>query len=254
MPNNKHARAKGGSKHASRKETSSKNLETAQEKYKAELELIEIEKAFHAFDQAGDGALDAKDIYRKVKHHGLRVRLEVVEEIVKDVDVDGSGAIELGEFKQLMLNPPDAESNRAVQVFLEAAHRERKLQKMQKRAAKNTKDAVLTYIYPKDNLVPHEPRWWVAGHQVPSSLTLQRPDLKTAGTSKYLMGFRGKQGKRRTGARPGTGPFGVLSEQHLSEWPNIAPQVARRKRRQALRAAMIKSGKLPGVRGHSTEG
>jgi hypothetical protein len=237
-----------------RKAAASKSLETAQEKYKAELEVLEIEKAFHAFDAAGDGSLDAKDIYRKVKHHGLRVRLEVVEQIVKDVDVDGSGAIEIGEFKELMLNPPDAECNRAIQVFLEAAHRERKLQKLQKRAAKNEKAAVLTYIYPKDNIVAHEPRWWVAGHNVPTSLSLARPEMKTAGTSKYLMGFRGKTGKRKTGTRPGAGPFGVLSEQHLAEWPNIAPQVARRKRRQALRAAMIQSGKLPGVRGHSAEG
>ena len=117
------------------------------------------------------------------------------------------------------------------------------------KAMKEIKAPKLTYIYPSCNPVPPEPRWWVSGHEVPAELTLQRPELKTSGTTNYLMGFRGKQGKRRKGRRPGNGPHGVLSEQHLAEWPKLAPQVEKRKRRlkkwhqhQKLRALQLTEG------------
>jgi len=67
----------------------------------SEEQLTTLQTAFDAIDTEGSGAIDSKAIGTILKDCGVRVSDEELEEIVMEVDDDGSGLLEFEEFAQL---------------------------------------------------------------------------------------------------------------------------------------------------------
>ena len=63
------------------------------------------------FDKDGDGQITSKEIMAVMKNLGQDPSEEELEEMVREVDVDGNGIVEFDEFLQLMarkLKGPDS--------------------------------------------------------------------------------------------------------------------------------------------------
>ncbi|CAL4104311.1 unnamed protein product [Meganyctiphanes norvegica] len=67
----------------------------------SEEQLTTLQMAFDAIDTDNTGAIDSKAIGTILKDCGVRVSEEELEEIVMEVDDDGSGLLEFEEFTQL---------------------------------------------------------------------------------------------------------------------------------------------------------
>jgi len=74
-------------------------------------ELFEqYKKNFDALDDDGTGSLDAEELRQLFMEMGLKVTLDEVKEWIKEVDVDGGGTVEFGEFCWLMSKFGDSKS------------------------------------------------------------------------------------------------------------------------------------------------
>lgn len=62
----------------------------------------EIREAFDLFDTDGSGTIDAKELTVAMRALGFEMTEEQIEQMIRDVDKDGSGAIEFPEFCQMM--------------------------------------------------------------------------------------------------------------------------------------------------------
>ncbi|KAG8049192.1 hypothetical protein GUJ93_ZPchr0009g659 [Zizania palustris] len=65
-------------------------------------EIVEFRKAFSFFDKDGDGCITLEELDTVVRSLGQTPTAEELEEMIRDVDADGNGSIEFGEFLALM--------------------------------------------------------------------------------------------------------------------------------------------------------
>merc|ERR1711881_219793 len=68
----------------------------------SEDEVEEIKEAFDLFDNDGSGAISVNELTSAMKSLGFDVKHAVVYNMVSDLDSDGSGEIEFGEFLEVM--------------------------------------------------------------------------------------------------------------------------------------------------------
>merc|ERR1712010_272431 len=68
----------------------------------SEEQMEEIREAFGLFDGDASGAIDVREIKAAMRALGFEVKNEELKKMVADVDSDGSGQIEFGEFLQMM--------------------------------------------------------------------------------------------------------------------------------------------------------
>ncbi|KAK6934567.1 EF-hand domain, partial [Dillenia turbinata] len=62
----------------------------------------EIKEAFELFDTDGSGTIDAKELNVAMRALGFEVTEEQINQMIADVDKDGSGAIDFDEFVHMM--------------------------------------------------------------------------------------------------------------------------------------------------------
>merc|ERR1712010_149139 len=68
----------------------------------SEEQMDEIREAFNLFDGDASGAIDARELKAAMRALGFEVKNEELKKMVSDVDNDGNGTIEFGEFLQMM--------------------------------------------------------------------------------------------------------------------------------------------------------
>ncbi|XP_068637111.1 caltractin-like [Aristolochia californica] len=62
----------------------------------------EIKEAFELFDTDGSGTIDAKELNVAMRALGFEMTEEQINQMIADVDKDGSGAIDFDEFVHMM--------------------------------------------------------------------------------------------------------------------------------------------------------
>ncbi|XP_043711073.1 caltractin-like [Telopea speciosissima] len=62
----------------------------------------EIKEAFELFDTDGSGTIDAKELNVAMRSLGFEMTDEQINQMIADVDKDGSGAIDFDEFVHMM--------------------------------------------------------------------------------------------------------------------------------------------------------
>merc|ERR1739838_1173407 len=65
-------------------------------------EVEEMKEAFDLFDNDGSGAISVNELTSAMKSLGFDIKHAVVYNMVADLDSDGSGEIEFGEFLEVM--------------------------------------------------------------------------------------------------------------------------------------------------------
>merc|ERR1711953_3071 len=68
----------------------------------SEDEVLEMKEAFDLFDNDGSGAISVNELTSAMQLLGFDVKHAVVYNMVADLDADGSGEIEFGEFLDVM--------------------------------------------------------------------------------------------------------------------------------------------------------
>eukprot|EP00123_Amoebidium_parasiticum_P022758 comp9429_c0_seq1/m.4482 comp9429_c0_seq1/g.4482 ORF comp9429_c0_seq1/g.4482 comp9429_c0_seq1/m.4482 type:complete len:163 (-) comp9429_c0_seq1:325-813(-) len=71
-----------------------------------------IKEAFEALDRDGSGSIDAKALGMVMAQLGLEVSREEVRRMMADIDVDGNGTIDYGEFRSLMTDKMSAKDSK----------------------------------------------------------------------------------------------------------------------------------------------
>merc|ERR1712059_134457 len=67
-----------------------------------EEQLDEIREAFSLFDADASGMIDVRELKAAMRALGFEFKNEELKKMVSDIDVDGNGTIEFGEFLQMM--------------------------------------------------------------------------------------------------------------------------------------------------------
>merc|ERR1712006_74963 len=67
-----------------------------------EEQMDEIREAFNLFDGDQSGAIDVRELKAAMRALGFEVKNEELKKMVSDIDNDGNGTIEFGEFLQMM--------------------------------------------------------------------------------------------------------------------------------------------------------
>merc|ERR1712194_924460 len=65
-------------------------------------QMEEIREAFGLFDGDASGAIDVRELKAAMRALGFEVKNEELKKMVADVDGDGNGTIEFGEFLEMM--------------------------------------------------------------------------------------------------------------------------------------------------------
>merc|ERR1712054_302856 len=78
----------------------------------SEDEIDEIKEAFDLFDNDGSGAISVNELTSAMGSLGFDVKHAVVYNMVADLDADGSGEIEFGEFLDVMTAKLDERNSR----------------------------------------------------------------------------------------------------------------------------------------------
>merc|ERR1711959_25715 len=68
----------------------------------SEEQLDEIREAFSLFDSDASGAIDVRELKAAMRALGFEVKNEELKKMVSDIDGDGNGTIEFGEFLTMM--------------------------------------------------------------------------------------------------------------------------------------------------------
>merc|ERR1712216_176346 len=68
-----------------------------------EEQLDEIREAFSLFDADASGMIDIRELKAAMRALGFEVKNEELKKMVADIDGDGNGTIEFGEFLQMMI-------------------------------------------------------------------------------------------------------------------------------------------------------
>ncbi|KAF3786019.1 Calmodulin-like protein 1 [Nymphaea thermarum] len=64
----------------------------------------DMQSAFHVFDVDGDGKISGEEVFQVLKRLGERCSLEECKRMVKGVDKDGDGKVDIQEFMVMMTN------------------------------------------------------------------------------------------------------------------------------------------------------
>merc|ERR1712063_240232 len=67
-----------------------------------EEQMEEIREAFGLFDADASGMIDVRELKAAMRALGFEVKNEELKKMVSDVDNDGNGTIEFGEFLEMM--------------------------------------------------------------------------------------------------------------------------------------------------------
>merc|ERR1712032_1701296 len=67
-----------------------------------EEQLDEIREAFSLFDADASGMIDVRELKAAMRALGFEVKNEELKKMVSDIDGDGNGTIEFGEFLEMM--------------------------------------------------------------------------------------------------------------------------------------------------------
>merc|ERR1712193_345333 len=67
-----------------------------------EEQLDEIREAFSLFDADASGMIDIRELKAAMRALGFEVKNEELKKMAADIDGDGNGTIEFGEFLQMM--------------------------------------------------------------------------------------------------------------------------------------------------------
>merc|ERR1712046_90204 len=65
-------------------------------------QLDEIREAFSLFDSDASGMIDVRELKAAMRALGFEVKNEELKKMVSDIDNNGNGTIEFGEFLQMM--------------------------------------------------------------------------------------------------------------------------------------------------------
>ena len=65
-------------------------------------QTAEFKEAFTLFDKDGDGTISTKELETVMTSLGQKPTLAELEMMIKEVDVDGNGEIDFGEFLAMM--------------------------------------------------------------------------------------------------------------------------------------------------------
>merc|ERR1712195_228039 len=68
----------------------------------SEEQLDEVREAFGLFDADASGSIDVRELKAAMRALGFGIKNEELKKMVADVDTDGSGMIEFGEFLEMM--------------------------------------------------------------------------------------------------------------------------------------------------------
>merc|ERR1712216_900852 len=68
----------------------------------SEEQLDEVREAFGLFDADASGMIDIRELKAAMHALGFEVKNEELKKMVADIDGDGNGTIEFGEFLQMM--------------------------------------------------------------------------------------------------------------------------------------------------------
>merc|ERR1711865_1270988 len=68
----------------------------------SEEQMEEIREAFGLFDADASGSIDVRELKAAMRALGFEIKSEELKKMVSDVDTDGSGMIEFGEFLEMM--------------------------------------------------------------------------------------------------------------------------------------------------------
>merc|ERR550514_295743 len=68
----------------------------------SEEQIDEIREAFSLFDNDASGAIDVRELKAAMRALGFEVKNEELKKMVTDIDNDGNGTIEFGEFLEMM--------------------------------------------------------------------------------------------------------------------------------------------------------
>jgi len=87
-----------------------------------EQQIAEFKEAFALFDKDGDGQITVKELGTVMKSLGLNPSESELQDMLNEVDADGSGAIEFNEFLTMMArkgagSDPEKELREAFKVF-----------------------------------------------------------------------------------------------------------------------------------------
>ncbi|GJV67318.1 probable calcium-binding protein CML20 [Tanacetum coccineum] len=72
----------------------------------------EMKEAFELFDTDGNGTIDAKELSNAMRALGFEMTKEQLDQMIADVDRDGSGAIDFDEFVYMMSDKIGERSNK----------------------------------------------------------------------------------------------------------------------------------------------
>lgn len=64
-------------------------------------QIIELESAFHKYDREGQGEMNVMDVGKVLRWLGYAVSFDVQQRLVKEVDVDQSGSLDIAEMRKL---------------------------------------------------------------------------------------------------------------------------------------------------------
>merc|ERR1712070_661038 len=67
-----------------------------------EEQIEEIREAFNLFDADNSGAIDVRELKAAMRALGFEVKKEELKKMISDIDNDGNGTIEFGEFLQMV--------------------------------------------------------------------------------------------------------------------------------------------------------
>merc|ERR1712153_232366 len=68
----------------------------------SEEQLDEVREAFGLFDADASGEIDVRELKAAMRALGFKVKNEELKKMVTDIDNDGNGTIEFGEFLAMM--------------------------------------------------------------------------------------------------------------------------------------------------------
>ena len=82
-------------------------------------EIYEIKEAFDLFDTDGGGSIDPQELKDSINSLGMETKNQSIYQMINELDADGSGSIEFGEFFDLMTASKDMKNSKedAEKVF-----------------------------------------------------------------------------------------------------------------------------------------
>ncbi|KAG9048786.1 hypothetical protein FS837_012073 [Tulasnella sp. UAMH 9824] len=84
---------------------------------KSKAQISEFKKAFSLFDKDGDGSISARELGDAMRTLGHNLSDSELQEMIKNADTDGTGAVTFPEFLTMMAKTSDPEENRLQEVF-----------------------------------------------------------------------------------------------------------------------------------------